>query len=64
MMISTKQPMLDDVKQDSTTDNKKPLFKCTGCKKLFKTTEDLERHSVLNCKNIKRSGSYRHYDNW
>ena len=65
MMISKKQPMSDDVKQDSpTTDDRKPLLKCKGCKKLFKTTEDLERHSVLNCKNIKRSGSYSHYDNW
>ena len=64
-MISTKQPMLDDVKQDSTTtDDKKPLLKCTGCKKLFKTTEDLERHSVLNCRNIKPSGNYSHYDKW
>ena len=65
MMISTKQPMLDDVKQDSpTTDERKPLLKCSGCKKRFKTTKDLERHSVLNCQNIKPSGNWSHYDTW
>jgi len=65
MMISTKQPMLDNVKQDSpTTDERKPLLKCSGCKKRFQTTKDLERHSVLKCQNIKQSGNWSHYDSW